>query len=211
MGGQLTLGRWLRDRARTTPRRVAIEFLGRELTYAELDLRAARLAAGLRRRGIRRGDRVASLTTTSPEHVALFFACARLGACLQPLSWRLAAPELDYQLGDAEPALLLASADHERLAAEAAAGRVELARLGDPALEADGDAEDAAQDDDPLLLVYTSGTTGRPKGAVLTHANCFWTNLSFDRTSGLAGDDVVLEVLPQFHVGGWNVQPLLAW
>ncbi len=211
MGGHLTLGRWLRDRARTTPRRVAIEFLGRELTYAELDLRAARLAAGLRRRGIRRGDRVASLTTTSPEHVALFFACARLGACLQPLSWRLAAPELGYQLGDAEPALLLASADHERLAAEAAAGRVELARLGDPALEADGDAEDVAQDDDPLLLVYTSGTTGRPKGAVLTHANCFWTNLSFDRTSGIAGDDVVLQVLPQFHVGGWNVQPLLAW
>src|SRR5581483_2876893 len=93
----------------------------------------------------------------------------------------------------------------------AAAGRVELARLGDPALDADGDADDAAEDDDPLLLVYTSGTTGRPKGAVLTHANCFWTILSFDRASGLAGDDVVLQVLPQFHVGGWNVQPLLAW
>ncbi len=211
MGGQLTLARWLRDRARTTPRRVAIEFLGRTLTYADVDLRAARLAAGLRRRGIRRGDRVASLTATSPEHVALFFACARLGVCLQPLSWRLAAPELRYQLGDAEPALLLASAEHEALAAEAAAGRVELARLGDPGLDADGDADDAAEDDDPLLLVYTSGTTGRAKGAVLTHANCFWTNLSFDRASGLAGDDVVLQVLPQFHVGGWNVQPLLAW
>nr|MBA3432566.1 AMP-binding protein [Actinomycetota bacterium] len=57
----------------------------------------------------------------------------------------------------------------------------------------------------------TSGTTGKPKGAVLTHANCFWTNLSLDRTSGIADDDVVLQVLPQFHSGGWNVQPLLAW
>ena len=66
-------------------------------------------------------------------------------------------------------------------------------------------------DDDGLLLVYTSGTTGKPKGAVLTHANCFWTNLAFDLATGLTGDDVVLQVLPQFHCGGWNVQPLLAW
>ncbi|MDA8285370.1 MAG: AMP-binding protein [Actinomycetota bacterium] len=68
-----------------------------------------------------------------------------------------------------------------------------------------------ARDEDPLLIIYTSGTTGRPRGAVLTHANCFWTNLSLDRTAGLYDDDVVLQVLPQCHVGGWNVQPLLAW
>ena len=61
-----------------------------------------------------------------------------------------------------------------------------------------------------LLLVYTSGTTGKPK-ALLTHANCFWTNLGFDLATGVSGDDVVLQVLPQFHCGGWNVQPLLAW
>ena len=67
------------------------------------------------------------------------------------------------------------------------------------------------RDDDGLLLVYTSGTTGKPKGALLTHANCFWTNLSFDLATGVSGDDVVLAVLPQFHCGGWNVQPLLAW
>src|SRR5437763_8382164 len=69
----------------------------------------------------------------------------------------------------------------------------------------------AVDADDPLLLIYTSGTTGRPKGALLTHANCFWTNLGFDLATGLTGEDVVLQVLPQFHCGGWNVQPLLAW
>ncbi|HEY8706054.1 MAG TPA: AMP-binding protein, partial [Gaiellaceae bacterium] len=66
-------------------------------------------------------------------------------------------------------------------------------------------------DEDGLLLIYTSGTTGKPKGALLTHANCFWTNLSFDLTTGVNQDDVVLQVLPQFHVGGWNVQALLGW
>ncbi len=64
---------------------------------------------------------------------------------------------------------------------------------------------------DPLFLIYTSGTTGKPKGALLTHANCFWTNLSFDLATGIRPDDVVLQVLPQFHCGGWNVQSILAW
>jgi fatty-acyl-CoA synthase len=64
---------------------------------------------------------------------------------------------------------------------------------------------------DPLFLIYTSGTTGKPKGALLTHANCFCTNFSFDLATGIRGDDVVLQVLPQFHCGGWNVQSILAW
>ena len=207
---ELTIGRWLADRARLTPDRVAIRFLGSELTYAELDGRATRLAAGLAERGLRRGDRLATLTQTSPDHVATLFACARLGVALQPISWRLAPAEVAYQLEDAEPTLLLASEDHAELAREAGTD-VEIGRIGDSTLEADGEVEDVARDDDPLLLVYTSGTTGKPKGALLTHANCFWTNLSFDRTTSLRDDDVVLQVLPQFHVGGWNVQPLLAW
>ncbi len=66
-------------------------------------------------------------------------------------------------------------------------------------------------DNDPLFLIYTSGTSGRPKGAVLSHANTFWTNLSIDRIMDVTTFDVVLQVLPQFHIGGWNVQPLLAW
>jgi fatty-acyl-CoA synthase len=66
-------------------------------------------------------------------------------------------------------------------------------------------------DDDPLLMIFTSGTEGASKAAVLTHANCFWTNLSLSRTLDMTSTDVVLAVLPQFHVGGWNIQPLLAW
>jgi fatty-acyl-CoA synthase len=201
-----TIGRWIRDRARTTPGRIAIDYLGRTITYAELDDASERLAGSFLARGLRRGDRVATLTGNSPEHVATFFACAKAGLILTPLSWRLAATELAYQLEDAEAALFLAEEHHARLA-EATGHPFEALALGGA-----GDAFTAdVEDEDPLLLVYTSGTTGRPKGALLTHANCFWTNLSFDVATGVGGDDVVLQVLPQFHCGGWNVQVLLGW
>ena len=206
MTGVHTLGRWLDDRARTTSARVAIDYLGRELTYGDLHEASTRVAAAFAARGLRRGDRVATLTGNSPEHVAVFFACAKLGLILAPLSWRLAAPELAYQLDDSEPALFLVEEEYQTLATATGHPFEPLVVPADAA-----NAPDAAVDDDPLLLVYTSGTTGRPKGALLTHANCFWTNLSFDLATGVSGDDVVLQVLPQFHCGGWNVQALLAW
>jgi len=204
--GTHTIDRWIRDRARTTPERVAIDFEDALVTCRELDEASDAWAVLFAETGLRRGDRVATLTASTPEHVAILFACAKLGLTLLPLSWRLSAAELRYQLEDAEPAIFLAAEEHEDLAA--ATGR-DHHRLERPCPGTwSGDV--AVRDEDPLLLVYTSGTTGKPKGALLTHANCFWTNLSFDLTTGVAQDDVVLQVLPQFHVGGWNVQALLA-
>jgi fatty-acyl-CoA synthase len=217
--GDLTLGRWVRDRALVTPARIAIEHRGEPTTYAELDARSERLADTLLRLGLRRGDRVASLTGNRPEHVELFFACAKAALVLVPLSWRLAPPELAYQLAHAEPAALFVEPERDSLADAAlelaasrprrlALARADLDALAPPRATTQ---QDLAVDDDDLLLLYTAGTTGRPKGARLTHRNCFWTNLSFDRTADLRATDVVLQLLPQFHVGGWNVQPLLAW
>jgi fatty-acyl-CoA synthase len=206
MSGLHTLDRWIRDRARTTPNRTAIDYGGRTVTYRELDDASERLAAAFLARGLVRGDRVATLTGNSPEHVAVFFACAKTGLSLAPLSWRLAPAEVAYQLENCEPALFLVE-DGQRALAEAAGHPFEPL-----VVDGEGDARAThVEDDDPLLVVYTSGTTGRPKGALLTHANCFWTNLSFDLATGVCGDDVVLQVLPQFHCGGWNVQALLAW
>jgi fatty-acyl-CoA synthase len=206
VSGGHTIGRWIRDRARTTPGRISIDYAGRTMTYAELDDASERLAASFLQRGFERGDRVATLTGNSPEHVTVFFACAKAGLILAPLSWRLAAPELAYQLEDAQPAAFLVEDEQTGLAEATGSPFEPLAARGE------GDALSATvADEDPLLLVYTSGTTGRPKGALLTQANCFWTNLSFDLATGVSGDDVVLQVLPQFHCGGWNVQALLAW
>ena len=200
-----TIDRIVRDRARITPERIAIDEGGRTWTYAELDRRSDELA-----RCLSRGERVSTLTGNSGEHVALMFACAKAGAMLHPISWRLAPAEIAYQLDDADPAFFLIEDEHRALG-EAA---LELASVT-PALALGSatrtESDSPVTDDDPLFLIYTSGTTGKPKGALLTHANSFWTNLSFDLATGIRPDDVVLQVLPQFHCGGWNVQSILAW
>jgi fatty-acyl-CoA synthase len=198
-----TIDRILRDRARITPDRVAIDEGGRLFTYRELDERSDELAGALTH-----GERVSTLTGNSAWHVIVFFACAKAGAILHPISWRLSPAEIAYQLDDAEPSLFLVEDEHRKLAENALA----LASV-DPALEPrpGSDPGHGPNGQDGLLLIYTSGTTGKPKGALLTHANCFWTNLSFDLATGIRPDDVVLQVLPQFHCGGWNVQALLAW
>jgi fatty-acyl-CoA synthase len=199
---QLTIDRMIRDRARITPQRVAIVEPDRRWTYAELDARSDELASGLTH-----GDRVSTLSGNSGEHVALMFACAKAGAILHPISWRLAPAEVAYQLDDAEPDVFVIVEEHRQLGESA----LELAHVR-PALELGRQGSPATPDaDDPLLLIYTSGTTGKPKGALLTHANCFWTNLSFDLATGIRQDDVILQVLPQFHCGGWNVQSILGW
>lgn len=220
--GLHTVGRWIDDRARADAGATAIDDRGLQLSYGELAERSAALARRLQAAGLVRGDRVATLTGNSAEHVVLFFACARAGFVLVPLSWRLAPPELAAQLADADPALLCVAEEFEvpAQAGLAASGRrCPVWRLGgtDWFGPAGGAAPVAAMaelpvdDDDPLLMIYTSGTAHRSRAAVLTQANCFWTTLSLSRTLDLGPDDVVLSVLPQFHIGAWTIQSLLAW
>jgi fatty-acyl-CoA synthase len=200
-----TIDRFLRDRARTTPDRVAIEFAGAETTYGALDDRSDELA-----RGLAHGEVVSTLTGNSPAHVALFFACAKAGAILHPISWRLAPAEIAYQLDDAGSSVFFVEDEHRALADEALA-LAAVRPASDLATRGAAKPAEPPAGSDGLLLIYTSGTTGKPKGALLTHANCFWTNLSFDLATGVDGTDVILACLPQFHCGGWNVQPLLGW
>lgn len=224
--GPHTLGRWPSDRARLHPGRVAIVDRGVELSYGELDRRAEALADEFLRAGYRRGDRVATLVGNGADHVVTFFACARSGLVLVPLSWRLTPVELADQVHRSDPAVLLVEEETRALARTALAriaARVPTAYLGEDGVERTvpapwrSGAEEVPPraagpvDDDPLLMVFTSGSSARPKAAVLTHATCYWTNLSLSRTLELDESDVVLSVLPQFHVGGWNIQPLLAW
>src|SRR5690606_5977581 len=109
MNSYMTIGTWIRDRGRLTPERTAIDFCDRTVTYGELDRDSSRLAAELMGRGLGRGDRVAVLADNCPEYVTLFFACAKAGLVMTPLNWRLAPPELAYQVDHSGASVLLAS------------------------------------------------------------------------------------------------------
>ncbi|MDP3207932.1 MAG: AMP-binding protein, partial [Rhodoglobus sp.] len=222
--GLHTLGRWTTDRALATPDRIAIDDRGVVLTYRELDDRATRLAASFSAAGYGVGERIATLTGNSADHVVLFFACAKAGLVLVPLSWRLSPRELAMQLDRSDPALLLIEDEFDSLAYAALEGIVKTpstGALGTRGIEHEmvaptdgaraGAVRRAVEDDDALLIIFTSGTLDRAKGAILTHANCFWTNLSLSRIAEITSSDTVLAVMPQYHVGGWNIQPLLAW
>jgi fatty-acyl-CoA synthase len=211
----LGVGSWPARRARISPHRVAFRQGGRALTYAELAARVDHLAAGLAGQGVRPGDRVAYLGPNDLATFETFFAAGRLGAIFVPLNIRLAAPEIAYMLADCGARVLVYAPETAGLAAAAdprAAGVTTLVAL-DPAGAGDAlayadlttggtppDTEVGLADD--ALILYTSGTTGRPKGAVLTHGN-----VTFNTTNQLVhvdvlSTDVVLCTAPLFHVTG---------
>jgi fatty-acyl-CoA synthase len=220
-----TLGRWLVDSARRHPDKVAIDDRGVTVTYAELERRSDELARSFARAGYGAGDRVVTLSGNSADHVVLFFACAKAGLALVPLSWRLTPSELGPLLRTARPALVVAEDAMARLAREALESGSVTAPLvtpGTAGIEAtvptravlqDGSwpTQRDAVDDDPVLVIFTSGSEATPKGVVLSHANCFWNSLAMAQAMGLSEHDVVLATLPQFHVAAWNCQPLAAW
>ncbi|MFE6733897.1 class I adenylate-forming enzyme family protein [Microbacterium sp. NPDC057650] len=220
--GVHTLGRWLRDRAAAMPERIAIDDRGVTTTYRELAARSGRLARRWTDAGYGPGLRIATVSGNSADHVVAFFACAMSGMAFVPLSWRLTPVELGALVQRAEPALLLVDDEHAALAAAAVRHvddeeRPQVAGLGATGVETDGPAARhpvvprPVRDGDPLLVIFTSGSEAAPKGVVLSHENCFWNNLALGQAMPLTADDVVLSILPQYHVAAWNVQPLLAW
>ena len=206
------LSSWVEKNAAFTPSKTAIRFEGEDIDYARFAETIRRYARALKTvHGVEHGDRVAYLGFNSPEMLVLFFACARIGAMFSPLNWRLVAPELAYILGDSAPRLLIADADHAGLAADAAADCPGAAVVPVEAFARDaetmtGDGRDPkAGPEAPCLLVYTSGTTGRPKGAVLDQQAIQVNALNCVHYAGLTDADRVLTVLPMFHVGGLNI------
>ncbi len=197
--------RWIDRHAEHTPWAPALRFEGRQVTYAALARQVQAAAAALAARGVRRGDRVGFLGSNHPAQIVLLFACARLGAMQVPLNWRLAAPEHGFILADAGVKAVVASDEFLDMARQVAPPH--CAVLDFAALEACGDPAPAiGTEDDALLLVYTSGTTGRPKGAVLDQRALQVNALNSQHMHQMTAEDRVLTVLPLFHVGGLNIQ-----
>jgi fatty-acyl-CoA synthase len=201
------------------PDKAAIRFAGATLTYAALAARIAAAARALKSQlGVARGDRVAILSLNHPDYLVLLYACARLGAMLVPLNWRLAVPEQVFILSDASVKALVvekgfaAAIEPMRNALPDAriVGR-DFAPDGgasfDDLLSAgSGDGRNPIDLSAPLLIVYTSGTTGRPKGAVLRQDALLWNGVMSQHMHDMTAADHVLTVLPLFHVGGLNIQ-----
>ena len=207
---------WISHHAGVTPEAMAVIDLysGRRQTYRDFDARVDACALYLRDGlGVGKGDRVAMLAHNSSDHFEVEFACRRIGAIFLPLNWRLAVPELEFIVGDADPKALIAGAEFMD------AARVVAKTVGTPHLVqcADGEPSDYEKGlaatrgkcpieplvhDDTWALVYTSGTTGRPKGARITHGQAFFNAVNAAMKCELTCRSVGLVFLPLFHVGG---------
>lgn len=209
---------WIAHHANVRGEKVAVVDLasGRSLTYHQFDQRIARLAGGLRDHlGIGPGDRVAVLAHNDSDLFEIQFACGRLGAIFVPLNWRLTLAELTYIVGDAAPSVLIHDPDFAETARDLIAAHGIPRSIGrDPdhsayeRLIADSAPlrdHQPITHDDPATILYTSGTTGRPKGAIITHGMRFWQTLNLTGPMRVTADGVCLTALPLFHVGGLDV------
>ena len=207
---------WIAHHCRRTPEKIALVDLasGRRFGYAELDMRVSRLAGHLRDElKVTSGDRVAVLALNTTDTLEVQFACFRIGAIFLPLNTRLTVPELHYIVGDASPKVMI----HDDDLAETALAVAKLCnvastlRLGPGGSYEAGIAQatplarfEEVMLDDISTIMYTSGTTGQPKGAIITHGMTFWNCVNLGGPAYISPSSVLLTVLPLFHTGGLN-------
>ncbi|GAV44030.1 long-chain-fatty-acid--CoA ligase FadD13 [Streptomyces acidiscabies] len=213
-----------------SPTPAALVYEGREISAAELSRTAAELAAGLAEHGVRRGDRVAYLGLNSVTFFETFLAAAHLGAVFVPVNFRLAADEVQHILVDSGAHTLVVEEGHRKVVESVLDGvparrhllvdtdpacppTPEPAAVWTPLSELLGAGRPARErsvlhEGDLAILMYTSGTTGRPKGVMLTHGNVWWNAVNVDSVVDTRADDVNLAVAPLFHIGGLNALTL---
>jgi len=209
------IGSWPKRRARMSPHRTALVEHDRATTYAGLEHRANELANGLRARGVTRGDRVAYLGLNSTELVVAMFAVAKLGAVFLPMNTRLTPPELGFMLKDSAARILLRDRGFEDATSSGDLDGVPLEVIDfqsgdDGAFAALVNGASGAELDEPIghddlfMIQYTSGTTGRPKGVMLTHGNITWNVLNLVVDVDIRADEVSLVTAPLFHTAALN-------
>lgn len=217
------IGSWLQRRRPKSGSKAALISGDREISYEQLADRSVRLANALRESGVAKGDRVAYLGDNHPSFLETLFACGQLGAIFVPLNTRLAPPEVQFQLQDCGAATLIHAGSLDVLAAAGSAGSLVNRRIavddsggeqGTTAAEdfeaflasgAAGYLDEAVGLDDGAMILYTSGTTGHPKGALLTHGNVVWNCMNVIVDFDFASTDVALMISPMFHVASLDM------
>ena len=202
---------WLENRARLTPKKCAVidEDTNFTWTFEELNNRAKSIASRLQARGVKKGDRIALL---SPNHICYFdllFACGKIGAILVPINWRLSPHEIDGILQDCTPHLIgIHQQSYQMLTKLINAPSSFL--IGGTFYEEMATQQKAPtfpeelSESDPFVMIYTGGTTGKPKGVALSHQSILWNAINTITSWGLSADDVTINYMPMFHTGGLN-------
>ncbi len=208
---------WLKRWAMYSPKNVALQCLdsGRAFTYLELFERSSHLAIELRNRfKVGRGDRVATLAMNEPEMVFLFFALQRLGAMLVPINYRLSPREVEHVLSDSESKVLFYQQPYEGIVRELNhkpeqtlpfEGPNSLAAVLFTDSVMSGDLPVVGDFESPVMVLYTSGTTGAPKGALITNQMLFWNSVNTGLRLNITPRDATIIFHPMFHTSGWNV------
>ena len=218
--GNFGVGTWIERRARSAPHRPALITADGVQTYAALAKRIRRLAGAFQRMGVGHGDRIAWLGENHPAFLEAFFAAGRIGAVLAPVNHYLAADERALVVADADPLIVLEHAAlPETVFAPSVLHRIAVGGSRAGALDYESlfsergahDSDVAVDLDDLLFLPHTTGTTGLPKGVMLTHANVTWNVINFLTSAEFRNDDVTIAFAPFFRVGGTgvNVLPVL--
>ncbi len=217
----INLGTYIAKRAMLNPDKEALVCEDRRFTWAEGNANTNKLAHAMRRLGVGHGDRVALLALNEPEYIDMFYGLGKIGAILVPINYRLAGPEMEYILSDSGAKVFVFGPEYAEIV-NSIRSNVEVERfiaLGESVpdwadsyselvgRESTEEPEIAGGDDDVLTILYTSGTTGRPKGAMLTHYNYFCCSTNILATVGDLGDTSLL-VLPLFHIGGLATVPM---
>lgn len=212
---RINIGDFLTRRSRITPDREGLVCEGVRRTYQDLNDRANRLANAMTTLGIGHGDRIGILAFNEPEYYDMYFGLGKIGATLVPVNYRLAGPEIQYILSDSESKVLVFGPEYAEV--------VDSIRSDIPTKDfiaisenppdwaksyatliseaSDGEPQIVGGDDDTLTILYTSGTTGRPKGAELTHTYYYWNSVNLMCTLGLDIGNTSLIALPLFHIG----------
>jgi len=219
---------WVQRWAELTPDKPALLFEGKTISYGDLCRRADRTSCWLQSIGIEKGDRVAVMLTNCPEFIDLFLACSRLGAIFVPINFRITSSELDYFIKNCRPRLFVHGEDFSAVVNAlvlesylppmmvAVVGKTRsngrVFDFGEASRRFDGKRAfltrslGPADPEEPQVIMYTSGTTGKPKGAVLSHRKTFFNCLNADIFFKLHPSDVMLIFLPLFHSGGLFIQ-----
>ena len=220
----INIGDWIRKWSFLQPHKKALIYEERPYTYQEVNLRTNQLCHLLLNLGVQKGDRVSVLLYNCHQYLEIFFALSKIGAILVPLNWRLAVPELEFIVKDSGSRMIIFDCEFMELVAslqnKVNFSNAECISVGSPCPDwakdyerglrenpiHEPDLDIPAGDEDPHILMYTSGTTGIPKGAILSHRKTFFNALNADIFYELTSKDIMIVSRPLFHSGGLLVE-----